>query len=227
MARNKTASRNFFLRIHPLQRVGISLIIAALVYLLLSGLQITALLRITASWLMFSLSYLVLSWIVLLKRPIPEIRKKAVSDDGSVTFVFIMVLLSSFASMVMVLLLMISKQHAADDWLAIPVSIGGMLSSWAMVHTMYSFHYAHRYYDNDETDASRPSGGLEFPGDDKPDYVDFAYFSFVIGCTFQVSDVEISSKAIRRIALVHGLLSFLLNTFVIALTINFVASLMN
>jgi uncharacterized membrane protein len=66
---------------------------------------------------------------------------------------------------------------------------------------------------------------LIFPGKMKPDYLDFAYFSFVLGMTFQVSDVEIASQRIRRIALVHGLLSFTLNTFVVALTINLIAGL--
>ena len=68
-------------------------------------------------------------------------------------------------------------------------------------------------------------GGLNFPEDNNPDYLDFAYFSFVMGCTFQVSDVEITSKRIRRIAMVHGILSFILNTFVIALTINLIAGI--
>lgn len=64
------------------------------------------------------------------------------------------------------------------------------------------------------------SGGLAFPGNQEPDYLDFAYFSIVIGCTFQVSDVEITSKKIRHLVLLHGLLAFMLNTFVVALSIN-------
>jgi len=101
----------------------------------------------------------------------------------------------------------------------------GMLFSWLMVHSVYAFHYAHMYYDNDENDPVKDAYGLEFPRDTKPNYIDFAYFSFVIGCTFQVSDVEISSPRIRRVVLFHGLLSFGLNTFVVALTINLIAGL--
>lgn len=67
--------------------------------------------------------------------------------------------------------------------------------------------------------------GLNFPQEKQPDYIDFAYFSFVIGMTFQVSDVQINSRIIRRTALAHGLLSFALNTFVVALTINLIAGL--
>jgi len=89
------------------------------------------------------------------------------------------------------------------------------------VHTLYVFHYAHLYYGGQQV------GGLDFPGNGEPDYVDFAYFSIVMGCTFQVSDVEISAKKIRHVAMFHGLLSFALNTFVVALTINIVAGLIN
>jgi len=94
-----------------------------------------------------------------------------------------------------------------------------------MVHSTYAFHYAHMYYDKDENEPGKEAYGLEFPGDKEPNYIDFAYFAFVIGCTFQVSDVEISSPKIRQVALFHGLLSFGLNTFVIALTINLIAGL--
>ena len=101
------------------------------------------------------------------------------------------------------------------------IAVGSMISSWALVHTLYTFHYAHLYY------KTKGGKGLDYPGDEKPDYLDFAYFSFVMGCTFQVSDVEISSKEIRRVALFHGLLSFALNTFVVALTINIIAGLIH
>ncbi len=231
MSDEKTGKKehdNIFLRMHPVHRVGISLLLAVITYLLLQHQNMSTLFLIMTSWAVFSLCYVVTSWIVLFTRSIPEIRKKALSDDGSVTFVFIMTLVSSFASMFAVLLLMISKHQQADmQWLYVPVSIGGMLLSWTMVHTVFTFHYAHKFYDNDKKDAAKAAQGLDFPGDEKPDYIDFAYFSFVIGCTFQVSDVAITSKKIRRIVLLHGLLSFALNTFVVALTINFIASLMN
>lgn len=94
-----------------------------------------------------------------------------------------------------------------------------------MVHTIYIFHYAHKYYDTEVKHENKIIGGLEFPGNEEPDYLDFAYFSFGLGCTFQVSDISVTSKKIRRIALIHGLLSFALNTFVVALTINLIAGL--
>ena len=119
-----------------------------------------------------------------------------------------------------------SSDSDSSHGMFIFVSITGILLAWFMVHTLYTFHYAHMYYDNNPDDNSKDAEGLEFPGDEGPDYIDFAYFAFTIGCTFQVSDVEISSKTIRRSVLWHGLLSFALNTFVVALTINMIAGLM-
>jgi uncharacterized membrane protein len=88
-------------------------------------------------------------------------------------------------------------------------------------------HYAHAYYRDDDDDPNTTaSGGLEFPNEKEPDFLDFAYFSFVIGMTCQVSDVQVSSRGIRRLALVHGLLSFLFNTVVLALAINLASGLL-
>jgi uncharacterized membrane protein len=89
---------------------------------------------------------------------------------------------------------------------------------------MFTLRYAHYYYG--EGDGAKAVGGLEFPNDDAPDYLDFAYFSFVIGMTAQVSDVAISSKSLRTLALVHGILSFCFNTVILALTINTVSGLL-
>ena len=94
-----------------------------------------------------------------------------------------------------------------------------ILISWVFIHTMFALHYAHEFYD--ETAGC----GMAFPGDDQhPDYLDFVYFSFVIGMTSQVSDVAITSKLIRRTATVHGVVSFLFNAALLALTINIAAS---
>jgi uncharacterized membrane protein len=135
------------------------------------------------------------------------------------------ILVSSFASMFTVLLIMISKDQSSDwELITVFLSITGMMLSWVMVHTIFTFHYAHLYYDESRDDT--PEGAaLDFPNEKKPDYIDFAYFAFVIGMTFQVSDVEISSRKIRRTALAHSLLAFALNTFVVALTINLIAGL--
>jgi len=101
-----------------------------------------------------------------------------------------------------------------------------LLVSWLMTHTVFAFRYAHEYYQwDDELDAVEK--GLDFPGDAPPDYWDFFYFALVLGMTFQVSDVEITSRKLRRVATLHGLLGFLFNTVILALSVNIGASLVS
>jgi uncharacterized membrane protein len=97
--------------------------------------------------------------------------------------------------------------------------------SWTLVHTTFALHYAHHYYgDGPAPGPQDDRGGLAFPGDELPDYWDFLYFSFVVGMTCQVSDVQVTSRAMRRITLLHGVLAFLFNTVILALAVNLLAS---
>ncbi|MGC3978880.1 MAG: DUF1345 domain-containing protein [Paludibacteraceae bacterium] len=222
--KTKNEVNNLFLRMHPLTRFFVSLFISLIAFILLC--RFSLLLRVLASWSIFSVIFLLFSWIVIFTRSVNQIKVRAAQDDGSTFFVFFMVIVSSFVGLLTVLLLMTSTSaDIRQSTLFVPLSIFGILLAWTMVHTIYVFHYAHEYYDADDGKGNRIFGGLEFPNEKNPDYLDFAYFSFVMGCTFQVSDVEISSRRIRHIALVHGILSFVLNTFVVALTVNMIAGL--
>ena len=97
------------------------------------------------------------------------------------------------------------------------LAVGTIVLSWMFIHTIFALHYAHDYY------GGRLTGGLKFPEDDKPDYWDFMYFAFVIGMTFQVSDVAVTQKSIRRMVVAHGVLSFFFTTAFIAMTVNIAA----
>ena len=100
-----------------------------------------------------------------------------------------------------------------------------LLLSWLMTHTVFALRYAHEYYGT-TVDRLKVDQGLEFPGDKPPDYWDFFYFALVLGMTFQVSDVQITSRKLRRLATAHGLLGFLFNTVILALSVNIGASLL-
>lgn len=205
----------------------VSLLLAAIAYILILNSDLDVLVKVMIAWVIFATSYVLTSWIVFFTRKPAEIRKYSKQQDGSRSYVFLLVLVTSFASLFTVLLIMLSKDETNTPHLIyIPIAISGMILSWFMVHTLFGFHYAHLYYGDDSDDPTTHAEGLEFPKEKKPDYLDFAYFSFVIGMTFQVSDVSITSRSIRRLAILHGLLSFGLNTFVVALTINLIAGLM-
>jgi uncharacterized membrane protein len=216
---------NIFLRMHPLQRVLLSLCLTAAAFFIMWNYQLNIIIRCAVLWNVFSISYIITSWIIFYTRPVADIEKMANKEDGSRIFVLISILVSSFASMFIVLLLMVSAGGSSElDIGKIILSITGIMSSWTMLHTIFTLHYAHLYYSKNRDDDITISG-LDFPREKKPDYVDFAYFSFIIGMTFQVSDVQINSRIIRRTALAHSLLAFALNTFVVALTINLIAGL--
>ncbi len=218
-------SGNIFLRMHPLQRILLSVTLTLITYLFLRIADLNWKLNAIILWDVFAITYITGSWIVFFTRPVEGIAHQANKEDGSRLLVLISILISSFAGMFTVLLLMISSPESSVPEVGrVLLSVMGMMASWTLLHTIFTFHYAHLYYFRDE-DKSPVAAALEFPNEKKPDYLDFAYFAFVIGMTFQVSDVEINSRVTRRTALAHGLLAFALNTFVVALTINLIAGL--
>ncbi len=210
----------------PLHRLLLSLLSSAAAFALIPRHSLNPLLLGMLLWIVFAFVFNLSGWIILLTRSVHGIKQAAQQDDGSKVFVYVMVLLSSFASLFTVLLLMISDDNSiVTHPLFLPAAVGGMLQSWLMVHTIFTFHYAHMYYNDAVDNADGSTNGLIFPGNGEPDYLDFAYFSFGIGCTFQVSDVQVTSRSIRRLVFMHSLLSFALNTFVVALSINLMAGL--
>ena len=215
---------NRLLYIRPMQRVLLSLFTSLICFLCIYKRELEPLLFISILWVTFALTFIITSAIVFFKLPVSEISKRANEEDGSRLFVLIIILVSSFASMFTVLLLIVSDKMPAHKSLTEVMSVIGMIVSWTLVHTVFTFHYANMYYFKQPDDKSIDEP-LKFPGKIKPNYLDFAYFAFVIGMTFQVSDVEINSPIVRRTALAHGLLSFAFNTFVVALTINLIAGI--
>ena len=217
---------SLLLRMHPVQRILLSLVFAAVVWFFIKSILHNTLFIIISTWCAFAFSYVITSWSIMFSRKVEQIKKLAKEDDGSRIFVMIFTVVASFAAMVTVLLLVISSgKDQQNEIFKVVVCFFSILLSWVLVHTILTFHYAHLYYDNDKNGIKENMQGINFPSDDKPDYFDFAYFSFVIGMTFQVSDVEVTDKIIRRLVLLHGLISFVLNTFVVALTLNFIAGL--
>jgi len=106
---------------------------------------------------------------------------------------------------------------------AIAVGIAGAIIGWCLTHSTYALRYAHLFYRDDGT----PCDGLTFPRTPEPDDYDFLYFSFVIGMTFQVSDVQVNDPGIRRMVLAHGIVSFAYNTAILALGVNLISNLLH
>jgi len=207
-----------FLRVvvsRPRTVVALALAVVA-VFLLPDSLRLAT--RALIGWDVFAAIYLVLAYAMMLRCGHEHIRSSALLQDDGRFLIMIVTQLAALASIAAIVFeLGASKKSIPGLTLAV-VTIA---LSWALVHTSFALHYAHDYY------RGSP-GGLQFPSgsDDKekPDYWDFVYFSFVIGMTAQVSDVGITRKAIRRTATVHGVISFVFNTALLALMVNIAAS---
>jgi uncharacterized membrane protein len=227
MTKNITPDKRLFFRLDAHYRLLISLCLSAIVFFFIRD-KFTMPAVILFTWISLALTIIIMDWIIILSSHPREVRKIAKLQDSSRTFLFLFVIAASVVSMMAVIFLLKSSKgsHGASVNEHILLAITAVVISWWLVHTVFTLRYAHLYYDTDKDDGTpRPGGGLQFPGGDEPDYLDFVYFSFVLGMTFQVSDVEISSKEIRRLAWLHGLLSFAYNTAILALSINVISGM--
>jgi uncharacterized membrane protein len=218
--------RNIIQRMHLIHRIAISIGFALIVFLIIFRAALDNLVTGMITWDAFAFSFIITSGLVFFNRTPLQMRARARQEDGSRIFIFVIILISCFASMMAVLQLILTK--GADNTpmiIYVPVTVISMLLSWFMVHITFCFHYAHLYYDDANEDSDIHAGGLDFPGEKRPDYMDFVYMSFAIGTSFQIPDVSITSRTIRRVVLLHGLLAFGFNTFVVALSINLIAGL--
>ncbi|MDB5567891.1 MAG: hypothetical protein JWP84_4457 [Tardiphaga sp.] len=174
--------------------------------------------RLLIGWDVFTASYLLLVYVMMMRSGLAHIRRSAIlQDDGSI-IILLVAALGAFASIAAIVFELGAGRRTPPE---LALATATIALSWAAVHTIFALHYAHEFY------RGAKAGGLAFPAGDKPeepDYWDFVYFSFVIGMTAQVSDVGITTKTIRRIATAHGIVSFIFNTALVALMVNIAAS---
>jgi uncharacterized membrane protein len=208
-----------FVRLHA------KLVIAALVgVVVIPTVPVTLLTtRLLVGWDVGIALYLTLIHVTMARCDIDRIRARAAEQDEGAFAILILTMLATFASMIAIVFALGGSKQAvhAEAAALIVMTIVTIVLSWLFVHTIFALHYAHEYYGERRDGAI---GGLNFPDETRPDYWDFFYFSVVIGMTSQVSDVAISSRSIRRVATMHGILSFFFNVAVLALTINTVSN---
>jgi len=174
--------------------------------------------RALVGWDVFTGLYLLLAYTMMARCGHEHIKPSAILQDDGRILMLLVTQLGALASIAAIVFeLGVSNKSGAGISLAIIT----IVLSWTTVHTTFALHYAHDYY------RGKKPGGLQFPGGDSrepADYWDFVYFSFVIGMTAQTSDVGITDKTIRRTATVHGIISFVFNTALLALMVNIAAS---
>lgn len=173
-----------------------------------------------AGWIALAVVFSLWTWLVVGRLDAAETHRHATREDPTHAVSRIILVLASLASLVGVgvLLLAGSKSGSAVLWEA-AIGVASVVASWVLVHLLYMLHYAKLYYTDGVGDV------IDFNGEGDPDYHDFAYLAFTVGMTFQVSDTALAGSQVRRAALRHALLSYLLGAVVLAVMINLVAQL--
>lgn len=201
--------------------LGTAVVVAALPLPL--GLEFHGLL----AWCAGLAVYLVLAWWLCVGFDAKRTRERAQAQDEPSVVLFLVLLLANVACVAAITALMQQSRDLSglQRGLHIGLSVVALAASWLFIQTIFTFRYAHRYY-FEEKRGEADGAGLKFPGGLDPDYFDFLYYAFVVGMTSQVSDVEVTSREMRRLTMLHGLLSFGFNMLILALSINVVAGLL-
>jgi uncharacterized membrane protein len=181
--------------------------------------------RALVAWDIGTGLYLALAWALMFRGSVERVRREAKLQDDGAAVVLGLTVAAAVASLAAIGLELVGVKGFAAREQTLRLALAGatLLCSWCFVHTAFALHYAHEYYLDGGEDGRTC---LEFPGGGQPDYADFLYFSFVIGTTSQTADVSIASAAMRRLALLHGVIAFVFNTTLLALTVNMAAGLL-
>jgi uncharacterized membrane protein len=173
-------------------------------------------------WDVATVTFLVLTWIVIGAKNARDTGSHAAVEDPSAPLANLVVVTAAVACIVGAgfALGRAASSSGGTKAALIALAVASVLLSWAAVHTVFTLRYARLFYDN-------RGRGVDFNEDDPPDYRDFAYLALTIGMTFQVSDTDLTSKAIRRTALRHALISWLFGAVIVGLTINILASVLS
>jgi len=191
--------------------------IVGAIVVILGGAIIGWRLAALCGWNGFGLTLTALIWFDLRRQSARALADAVRREDVRGTILDAIVTMASIASIVAVIMLISSKDASVTRML---FGLFSIAMSWATVHTLYALRYAEMYY-------SKKEGGIDFNNGEKPRFMDFAYFSFTIGMTYQVSDTNIVDVSIRHAVLGHALISFVFGVAIIATSLNSVASLVS
>jgi uncharacterized membrane protein len=181
--------------------------------------------RFIFAWDAMLVSFIGFTVPMMLECDETKIRARAAAQDEGQHFVLALAIVAAVASIVAIAaeLSLAKSEHGLWKGLRVALAFATVAGSWFFVQVIFALHYAHEYYGEGEKGERR--GGLNFPDDEQPDYWDFLHFAAIIGVAAQTADVAFTSKSLRRTGTVHGMVAFVFNTVVLALTINLLAGL--
>ena len=181
-------------------------------------------LTLLIGWDVTALSVIISVWVAIGGFGPEQTAEFALREDDTRAGTHLLLLGAALVSLVGVALAFLKANEGSHPHEALLEGAGvfTIACSWVLVHTVFALRYAHVYY----TD---PKGGIDFKskGAEHPDYLDFAYTAFTVGMTFQVSDTDVTQRAMRHQVLRHALVSFLFGAVILATTVNVLAGLLN
>ena len=220
-------SRCYGVIIDPRVRFTLAIISGLVVYFFLPH-KIRFEIRLLLAWDVGVLLLLLIILMMMNNTDAEKTLQRAQSQEPSNIATLSFTVFISVVSMVAVAFML----NDGQDWKAVPANVHlGLCSvaifcAWFLLHVFFALHYARMYYDEiDEGSGGDYKKGLEFPGDELVDYWDFMYYSFTIAMCFQTSDVNVSTGPMRRLTLIHSIISFIFVVLVIGLVVNVVSNL--
>jgi uncharacterized membrane protein len=167
--------------------------------------------------------FLIAALVMIAGETPQDLEKRARGEDEGIVIVFL-ITVATMGFFCLAVFEALAKKHGVDI-VGLSLAGAGALLGWFVLHTVMAFHYADLYYFDDPETPADDDHDLSFPGCVLPGPWDFLYFSFVVGMTCQVSDVQVKTTAMRKAVLVHGVAAFFFNTVFIAMAVNAAVSL--
>ncbi|WP_349902744.1 DUF1345 domain-containing protein [Parafrigoribacterium humi] len=198
----------------------IVMLVAGIIAAAITGLSWDWQFATAVGWIAAAFVYSAWIWILIGSLDATKTKSRASREDPTRGISDLLIVLLSIASLstVVITLVQASTAHGAMKGVLAGIALGNVAFSWILLHTLFTLHYARIYYTDGGT-------GVNFNQDDPPRYLDFAYLSFTLGMTYQVSDTNLTTFRIRSLALRHALLSFLFGSIILATTINLIVGL--
>ena len=183
-------------------------------------------------WITFCFVILLFAWVTILAKHPKDTGIIASEQDGGYWLILLIIILTALTSLFAMLYLLNSKSTGVSGAFVVNLvqAMVAVFLSWLLIHTLFAIRYAGMYYTEAPGTTEEPKEylrGLMFPGTDMPDFLDFAYFSFTLGMSFQVPDVNITTSQFRRLSLVHSFFSYIYSTAIIAISFNIISELIS
>lgn len=180
--------------------------------------------RLAISWVIAGGLYLLLTYVMMYFSNEENIMGLTKKEDDGATLTLLITVFASIASLLAIVMILagVNAAPSTDMHYRIGVALATYATSWLLIHTSFSLHYAYAYYQEYSSSKEAP---LIFAAQLKPAYVDFLYFSMVIGMTCQTADVNIASSRMRFLVMIQGVVAFIFNATLLAMAMNMLSGL--